>query len=70
MTPVTKLMFGSDCFNVPELAWISALIAKRELASTLNGLVDKWRLDDEWALEAARGILAGNAERVYKLSNR
>ncbi len=70
MTPVTKLMFGSDCFNVPELAWISALIAKRELASMLNELVDKWRLDDEWALEAARGILAGNAERIYKLSNR
>jgi len=70
MTPVTKLMFGSDCFNVPELAWISALIAKRELASTLNTLVDKWRLDDGWALDAASGILAGNAERVYKLSNR
>jgi predicted TIM-barrel fold metal-dependent hydrolase len=69
MTPVTKLMFGSDCFNVPELAWISALVAKRELALTLNVLVDKWRLDDEWALEAAMGILAGNAERVYKLSS-
>ena len=67
MTPVTKLMYGSDCFNVPELAWISALITKKELASTLNTLVDKWHLSNEWAHEAATGILAGNARRVYKL---
>ena len=67
MTPVTKLMFGSDCFNVPELAWVSALIAKKELASTLDVLVEKWRLDEEWAIEAAKGILAGNAESLYKL---
>jgi len=67
MTPVTKLMYGSDCFNVPELAWISALITKKELASTLNTMVDKWHLSDGWALEAATGILAGNARRVYKL---
>jgi hypothetical protein len=67
MTPVTKIMYGSDCFNVPELAWISALITKKELASTLNTLVNKWHLSDGWALEAATGILAGNARRVYKL---
>jgi predicted TIM-barrel fold metal-dependent hydrolase len=67
MTPVTKLMYGSDCFNVPELAWIAALIGKRALASTLNSLVEKWCLHDEWALEAATGILAGNAKRIYKL---
>jgi predicted TIM-barrel fold metal-dependent hydrolase len=68
MTPVSKIMYGSDCFNVPELAWISAFMAKKELASTLNNILDKWNLDDEWVIDSAAKILAGNAERIYKLT--
>jgi predicted TIM-barrel fold metal-dependent hydrolase len=67
MTPVTKIMYGSDCFNIPELAWISALITKKELGSTLCNLQGKWSLDEDWAVDAATNILSGNAERVYKL---
>jgi len=67
MTPVTKIMYGSDCFNIPELAWISALLAKKELESTLNNIQKKWNLDDEWTNSVALKILSENAKRVYKL---
>jgi hypothetical protein len=67
MTPLNKLMFGSDCFNIPELAWISAIITKKELTEIMNKLVEKYRLDKSWAIETAKSIMGANAKKIYKL---
>jgi hypothetical protein len=69
MTPLNKLMFGSDCVEIPELAWISAIIAKKELTEIMNSFVEKWLLDKSWAIGTAKSIMGGNAKKIYKLTD-
>ena len=67
MTPTTKIMYGSDGFNVPELHWFSAILAKRTLTATLVELLEYRGLKEEEAINIGEGFLAGNAKRLYRL---
>ncbi len=67
MTPTTKIMYGSDGFNIPELYWFSAVYTKRALASTLGELVRHEGLDENDAIGIGKSFLAGNARRLYRL---
>lgn len=67
MAPVTKLMYGSDGCNVPEVFWIGGLIGKEALAEALQELIERRAIDEDYAHSAARQILQGNALRLYKL---
>jgi len=67
MAPTTKLMYGSDGFNVPELHWFSAIHAKRSLSAALGELLRSGDADEGWAHEAAERFLSGNAKRIYGL---
>jgi hypothetical protein len=67
LTPTTKLMYGSDGFNIPELYWFSAIQTKRVLASTLSELIIYEGLGNEDAVCLAENFLAGNARRLYRL---
>lgn len=67
MAPISKVVYGSDGFTVPEIAFASALVGKQALAQVLNGLVADGFLSDPEAQEAAKMILAGNARELYRL---
>jgi hypothetical protein len=67
MAPISKVMFGSDGFVVPETNYIGAKLGKTALAQALSDLVEQGMLAFAEAEEAARLILAGNARRLYGL---
>lgn len=62
LAPVTKVLYGSDAWGVPEWFWLAARAARRALAAALAWLpVDEAR----WA---ARRLLHDNAVQLYRLS--
>ncbi|WP_338426655.1 amidohydrolase family protein [Sphingopyxis kveilinensis] len=66
--PVSKILFGSDAYHVPELFWLAARWGKRYLAQALGVYVDEGVLGIDEALEAARMILYKNNRRLYNLA--
>jgi predicted TIM-barrel fold metal-dependent hydrolase len=67
MTPLSKVMYGSDGFNIPEVFWFAAVQFRKSLAQALDMLVSQGHVSQDFALEAATGILNGNAGRLYRL---
>jgi predicted TIM-barrel fold metal-dependent hydrolase len=67
MSPVTKIMYGSDGYNIPELFWISAILGKKAVSEALQELVKSEAFDEDYAYKAGSLILSENAARLYKL---
>lgn len=67
MAPTTKIMYGSDGYNIPELHWISSIQTKKALSAALNELLESKEIDEEWAHEIAKDFLSENAKKIYKL---
>jgi hypothetical protein len=67
MTPVSKIVYGSDGFGAPEINYVSAILGKHALASTLEQLIEARILNRDDALGIARQILAENARSLYQL---
>ncbi|HYI14509.1 MAG TPA: amidohydrolase family protein, partial [Thermomicrobiales bacterium] len=67
MAPISKVLYGSDGFNVPEINYTSAKLGKRALGQVLAELVADGMLGEEDANEAGAMILAGNARELYGL---
>lgn len=65
--PLSKILFGSDAYHVPELYWLTGKWGKRFLSQALAVYVKNKLLTKEEALEAARMILYKNNRRVYSL---
>jgi hypothetical protein len=65
--PISKILFGSDAYNLPELYWLAARWSKRFLSQALAIYVSEQMLTEDEAIEAARKILHGNNRRVYNL---
>lgn len=65
LAPFTKVMYASDGYYVPEIAWISALAFKESLSRVLSDLESKGIITSGEALEIAEAMLYRNAERVY-----
>jgi predicted TIM-barrel fold metal-dependent hydrolase len=61
LAPVTKVLYGSDAWGVPDWFWLAARAARRALATALA-----WLPADErrWA---ARRVLHDNAAELYRL---
>jgi uncharacterized protein len=65
--PLSKILFGSDAYNVPELYWLAGRWGKRFLSQALAELVDHHVLTEAEALEAAQRILQRNNRATYNL---
>lgn len=67
LAPLTRVLFSSDAWGLPELYLLGSLLFRRGLARTLG----RWVVDGDWsmadALGAARLIGRENALRVYGL---
>ncbi len=68
MAPISKVVYGSDGFNIPEINYSSAKLGKQALAQVLTDLVTDGMLAEADAREAAAMILAGNARELYGLT--
>ena len=69
MAPLSKVVYGSDGFSIPEINYMSAKLGKQALAEALEDLVATRMLSEAEAQEAAGWILAGNARRLYRLTD-
>lgn len=67
MAPLTKVMYGSDGYSIPEINYTSAKLGKQALSEVLQDLVDGGMLADSDAREAGAMILAENAKRLYRI---
>ena len=67
LAPVSKLIYGSDGGEFPEIHWLMIKMAKWSLSRALSSLVDDGAILREDALQYAELMLNGNARRLYKL---
>ena len=67
LAPISKVLYGSDAFTIPELHWVSAKIGKEILGGVLERLMELEVLDEDEAYESASMILSENARQLYGL---
>jgi hypothetical protein len=67
MAPTTKIMYGSDGFNIPETHWFAAVHTKHALATALGELIQQECLHEKEAEQLAHRFLHTNAEKLYQL---
>jgi predicted TIM-barrel fold metal-dependent hydrolase len=62
LAPVTRLLYGSDAWGIPDWLWLAARATRRALGDALSWLPPA---EAEWA---ARRILHDNAAELYRVS--
>jgi uncharacterized protein len=67
IAPTAKVMYGSDESTEPELAWISAVMAREALERVLGAAVDRRWMTVADAERVGRGVLGTNCERLHGL---
>jgi len=65
--PMSKILFGSDSWSVPENNWLAGRWGKRYLSRALAVYVKEGSLTRDEALEGAQMMLYKNNRRVYNL---
>jgi len=65
--PMSKILFGSDSWSVPEYNWLAGKWGKRYLSRALAVYVKEGSLTREEALEGAQMMLYKNNRRIYNL---
>jgi predicted TIM-barrel fold metal-dependent hydrolase len=65
--PMSKILFGSDSWSVPEYNWLAGRWGKRYLSRALAVYVKEGSLTRDEALEGAQMMLYKNNRRVYNL---
>ena len=65
MAPISKVMFATDAFTMPEIFWIAARWGRWGLSKVLDEFVAEGFMGEEEALAAAADILHGNARKLY-----
>jgi predicted TIM-barrel fold metal-dependent hydrolase len=65
--PMSKVLFGSDSWSVPEYNWVAAKWGKRYLSRALAVYVKEGILTRDEALEGAQMMLYKNNRRIYNL---
>src|SRR5262245_26769961 len=63
--PYSKVVFGTDGFNIPEVYWIGAIAARQAVSEAMTWACDANILDEPTAQRAATMILDENARRLY-----
>ena len=61
MVPTTRLVYGSDSHDSPEMHWLAAKLTNRAIAESIRELVAEGVVDEDDALKTERNILSRNA---------
>lgn len=70
IAPSSKIMYGSDAFNLPELFWLGVKIGKRALEKCFADFRHEGMFDENEVNQKARSILFSNANELYNLGLR
>lgn len=70
MAPISKVLYGSDAFSLPEQNYVGAVMGRRALAAVLQEFIGAGTLNETSAMNAARRILGENALEVYGVERR
>jgi len=65
MAPISKLLFATDAYTMPEIYWLAARWGRWGLGRVLDELVADSFLQEQEAWRAAEDILGENAKRLY-----
>lgn len=65
--PITKVLYASDAFSIPELFWLGARHGRQALAVALDRIRQAGFLQAADAVGAAERILGRNAQAVYRV---
>lgn len=69
VVPLSKMLYGSDAYYVPEINWLAGRWGKRFLSQALGVYVEQGILTHDEAQEGARRILHQNNREVYNLTD-
>lgn len=67
MAPLSKVMFATDAFTMPEIYWLAAKWGRWGLERVLDGFVDDGFLDEAGAFKVGEMVLNGNARELYRV---
>jgi hypothetical protein len=65
MAPLSKVMFATDAFTMPEIYWLAAKWGRWGLGRVLAEFVEDGFLDEVGALAVGEMVLNGNARGLY-----
>ncbi len=65
VAPFTKVMYGSDTFEIPEIAWASAVLFRSSLSKVLDEMESVGVLSGGERREAEEMLSYRNAEKMY-----
>ena len=68
LTPITKILYSSDAFSIPEIFWLANRWGRAALQQVLGEIVERGALTEAEAQRAGERILSLNAREVYALS--
>jgi hypothetical protein len=69
LTPLTKILYSSDAFSIPEIFWLANRWGRSALEQVLGEVVDAGALTVQQAQRAGEQILNGNSRTVYGLTS-
>ena len=67
VAPSSKIMYGSDAFNLPELIWFGAKVGRIALSKSLNAFVQNGLFTEEEGSRIGKQVLFENANKLYRL---
>ncbi len=67
LTPISKVMYSSDAFSIPEIFWLANRWGRAALEQVLGEIVDAGALSEAQAQRAGEQILSENARQLYQL---
>jgi hypothetical protein len=68
LTPITKVLYSSDAFSIPEIFWLANRWGRAALERVLGEIVQAGALTEAQARRAGEQILNLNARSVYQLA--
>jgi len=67
LTPVSKILFSTDAYSLPDIFWLASRWGRWGLAQVLDELIILGAFTRDEALDAAHRLLHRNAERLYQI---
>ncbi len=67
LTPISKVLFSTDAYSLPDIYWLAARWGRWGLAQVLDELIAIGAFTHDETLDAAHQILHANAEKLYEV---
>jgi len=58
-------MYGSDAFEIPEIAWVSAKLFRKYIISIIEEMENEEIIDEKDSLTIIKMIAEDNAAKIY-----